>query len=184
MIPVERFSTLSPTNSEHAYRVPDLLRRCSSAWLDRLSLSVGWCHRDAASLMAESAGWASGSLSVLLFGKSLQQRRRQHNRLWAVFKFASKRALKCRSDPKCEMDQGWRHWKHARLKSIAHEKCRRWSAWLAVGLTIRDGFLSCFLNPRDNVTNQFWRFPYDVRSSQQLVCNYITCENLYLEILP
>jgi hypothetical protein len=94
----------------------------------------------------------------------------------------------CRSDPKCGNEQEWRHWKHARGKSISHEVCRRWSVWFAVGLAIRDGFLSCFLNPRHNatLTNSGGSLVMlealsDLLAEQDV--NYLSCETLHLEIL-
>ena len=62
MLQMERLGTFFPINGPKAARVPDLLQRCNSVRLDRLSLAIRWRKGDSASLMSESAGGQAVSL--------------------------------------------------------------------------------------------------------------------------
>lgn len=62
MLQLEKLGTFFPVNGPKAARVSELLQRCNSVRLDRLSLAVGWRKGDSASLMSESAGGQAASL--------------------------------------------------------------------------------------------------------------------------
>ncbi|KFY01145.1 hypothetical protein V490_01062 [Pseudogymnoascus sp. VKM F-3557] len=62
MVQMENLGALFLVNGKYALKVPDLLRRCQSTVMERLSLHIGWRKGDAASLMAQSAGGQAISL--------------------------------------------------------------------------------------------------------------------------
>lgn len=62
MLQMENLGSLFHINGQYALQVPDLLQRCKSTRVDRLSLLIGWRKGDAASLMAQSAGGQAISL--------------------------------------------------------------------------------------------------------------------------
>jgi hypothetical protein len=68
MLQMEKLGTFFPVNGPKAARVPDLLQRCNSVKLDRLTLAIGWRKSDSASLMSQSAGGQAISLlSMCIF---------------------------------------------------------------------------------------------------------------------
>lgn len=68
MLQMEKLGTFFPVNGSKAARVLDLLQRCNSVKLDRLSLAIGWRKGDSASLMSQSAGGQAISLlSMCIF---------------------------------------------------------------------------------------------------------------------
>jgi hypothetical protein len=66
VIQIESIGTCFHINGEIANEIPELLTRCKSVRLERLSVWAGWMVGDTASAMAETAGGRAGSLLSLM----------------------------------------------------------------------------------------------------------------------